>query len=49
LRHGHWPEWIDLQMNPDSLPSRNMMIKYFGSTRSGEVQEQAEAILGGQP
>ena len=46
LRHGHWPEWIDLQMNPDALPSRSVMIRFFGSTRSGEVQERAEAILG---
>jgi hypothetical protein len=46
LRHGHWPEWIDLQMNPGSLPGRSTMIKFFGNTRSGQVQEQAEAILG---
>jgi hypothetical protein len=44
-RHGYWPGWADIKRRPGELPSTKVMIRYFGSTRSAEVQLGAEAIL----
>jgi HNH endonuclease len=44
-RNWRWPDWIDVKRNTGELPSRTAMIRFFGSTRPGEVQQHAEAIL----
>jgi DNA-directed RNA polymerase specialized sigma24 family protein len=44
-RNGYWPGWAEIKRNPGELPSTTVMIRYFGSTRSAEVQLGAEAIL----
>jgi DNA-directed RNA polymerase specialized sigma24 family protein len=44
-RNGYWPNWADVKRNPGELPSTTVMIKYFGGTRSVDVQLGAEAIL----
>ncbi len=46
-RQGYWPSWVDVKRRPGELPGTNVMVKFFGGTRSGEVQVGAEAILCG--
>lgn len=45
-RNGRWPDWRDIQDNPGILPSRTVMIRFFGSTRPGEIHEGVKSILG---
>jgi hypothetical protein len=45
-RNGRWPDEIDLLRNRGVLPSRSVMIRFFGSTRPAEVQQGVESILG---
>jgi hypothetical protein len=47
LRNGYWPDRIDVERNRGVLPSASVLIRCFGGTRSGEVQQGAEAILSG--
>jgi hypothetical protein len=44
-RQGYWPGWIDVKRRPGELPGTSAMVRFFGGTRSGEVQAGAEAIL----
>lgn len=44
-RHGYWPDWADAKRYPGELPGRAAMIRFFGGTRTAEVQQGAEAIL----
>jgi DNA-directed RNA polymerase specialized sigma24 family protein len=46
-RHGRWPDRGDAECRSGELPGPAVMVRYFGGTRSGEVQQGAEAILAG--
>lgn len=44
-RNGRWPDLRDAKLNPGELPGYEAMTRYFGGTRSGQVQRGAELIL----
>lgn len=44
-RNGRWPDGSDADRRSSGLPNRAAMIRFFGGTRCGEVQQKAEAIL----
>lgn len=44
-RNARWPSWRDVKRRPGELPSTSVMIRYFGGTRSIDVQMGSEAIL----
>lgn len=46
-RHGYWPSWADVKRDARGLPCTSVMIRFFGGTRSADVQTGAEAILYG--
>jgi hypothetical protein len=45
-RNSRWPDAADASRRPGELPSRSVMIRFFGGTRAAEVQQGAESILG---
>ena len=45
-RNGHWPGWSDVRRSAGHLPGESTMVRFFGSTKPGEVQQGDEAILG---
>lgn len=44
-RNGYWPNGSDVRRNPGELPNTRAMIRFFGGTRSAEIQLGSEAIL----
>jgi DNA-directed RNA polymerase specialized sigma24 family protein len=44
-RHGYWPSWSDIKRYPGELPNTGTMVRFFGGTRSIDVQNGVEAIL----
>jgi DNA-directed RNA polymerase specialized sigma24 family protein len=44
-RHGYWPSWSDIKRYPGELPNTGTMVRFFGGTRSIDVQIGVEAIL----
>jgi DNA-directed RNA polymerase specialized sigma24 family protein len=44
-RNGYWPNWSDIRRNPGELPNAKAMVRFFGGTRSAEIQLGSEAIL----
>jgi hypothetical protein len=45
-RNGHWPGWSDVRRSAGYLPGESTMVRFFGGTQPGEVQQGVEAILG---
>lgn len=44
-RNGRWPDETDLLRNRGYLPSRAVMIRFFGGTNPAEVQQGVESVL----
>jgi DNA-directed RNA polymerase specialized sigma24 family protein len=46
-RNGRWPDWSDVRRSRGELPGTAVMNRFFGGTRSAQVQIGAESILSG--
>jgi hypothetical protein len=44
-RNSIWPSWADAKRHPGELPGTGAMLRFFGGTRSCDVQRGTELIL----